>query len=116
MIWYLRRQGHDVAFCTVDRIMRERDSMASCGARKQRTTIPAKDGIRTGDKLGPDFTACAPDHVWGAGLYLPVNPHRVGLRCVRHRRLFPRDRWLNHLSRDDHRVGVQDTQHGRLAP
>ncbi|MGW4126019.1 DDE-type integrase/transposase/recombinase [Nocardia sp. NPDC004711] len=34
--------------------------------RKLRTTIPAKDGIRAGDKLNRDFTAIAPNRVWVA--------------------------------------------------
>ncbi len=34
--------------------------------RKLRTTIPAKDGVRAGDKLNRDFTAAAPNLVWVA--------------------------------------------------
>ncbi|WP_236567540.1 IS3 family transposase, partial [Nocardia sp. CY41] len=56
MTRYLRRQGHEVAFCTVDRLM----------GRRQRTTVPAKNGVRAGDKLNRDFTAAAPNHVWVA--------------------------------------------------
>lgn len=66
MTRYLRRQGHEVAFCTVDRIMRELGLNGVVQGHKQRTTITAKDGIRAGDKLNRDFTACAPNHVWVA--------------------------------------------------
>ncbi|WP_036568299.1 IS3 family transposase, partial [Nocardia sp. BMG51109] len=66
MTRYLRRQGHDVAFCTVDRIMREIGMNGVVRGRKLRTTIPVKDGVRAGDKLNRDFTADAPNHVWVA--------------------------------------------------
>ncbi|MBK1785990.1 IS3 family transposase [Prauserella sp. ASG 168] len=66
MTRYLRRQGHDVAFCTVDRIMRELGMNGVARGHKQRTTTPAKDGIRAGDKLNKDFTAQEPNRVWVA--------------------------------------------------
>ncbi|WP_197040013.1 IS3 family transposase [Nocardia sp. NRRL WC-3656] len=64
MTRYLRRRGHQVAFCTVDRIMREVGMNGIVRGRKLRTTIPARDGIRAGDKLNRDFTASAPNRVW----------------------------------------------------
>lgn len=66
MTRYLRRQGHDVAFCTVDRLMRELHLNGVVRGRRHRTTIPAKDGIRAGDKLNRDFTAATPNQVWVA--------------------------------------------------
>ncbi|MGX1810884.1 IS3 family transposase [Nocardia sp. NPDC055321] len=66
MTRYLRRCGHDVAFCTVDRIMRELGMNGVVRGRKLRTTIAAKDGVRAGDKLNRDFTAAAPNLVWVA--------------------------------------------------
>ncbi|QBS46345.1 IS3 family transposase [Nocardia sp. CS682] len=66
MTRYLRRKGHEVAFCTVDRIMRELGMNGIVRGRKLRTTIPAKDGVRAGDKLNRDFTATAPNRVWVA--------------------------------------------------
>jgi putative transposase len=66
MTRYLRRQGHDVAFCTVDRLMRELGLNGVVRGRKQRTTIPAKDGVRAADRLNRDFTATAPNLVWVA--------------------------------------------------
>ncbi|WP_084497827.1 IS3 family transposase [Nocardia amamiensis] len=66
MTRYLRRQGHIVAFCTVDRIMREVGMNGVVRGRRHRTTIPGKDGIRAGDGLNRDFTAAAPDLVWVA--------------------------------------------------
>lgn len=66
MTRYLCRQGHDVAFCTVGRIMRELGMNGVARGRKQRTTTPAIDGIRAGDKLNRDFTAQEPNRVWVA--------------------------------------------------
>lgn len=66
MTRYLRRHGHDVAFCTVDRIMRRLGLTGVVRGRKQRTTIPAKNGIRAADRLNRDFTAIAPNLVWVA--------------------------------------------------
>jgi putative transposase len=66
MTRWLRRQGHDVAFCTVDRIMRELGLHGVVRGRKQRTTIRAKDGTRADDQLNRDFTADAPNLAWVA--------------------------------------------------
>ncbi|MGY2011675.1 IS3 family transposase [Nocardia gipuzkoensis] len=66
MTRYLRRHGHDVAFCTVDRLMRELGMNRAVRGRKQRTTIPVKDGVRTADNLNRDFTATEPNLVWVA--------------------------------------------------
>nr|WP_281182373.1 IS3 family transposase [Nocardia miyunensis] len=66
MTRYLRRQGYGVAFCTVDRIMRELGMNGVVRGRKQRTTIAGKDGVRAADKLNRDFTAEAPNRVWVA--------------------------------------------------
>ncbi|WP_143230298.1 IS3 family transposase [Actinosynnema sp. ALI-1.44] len=66
MTRYLRRHGHDVAFCTVDRIMRDLGHHGVVRGRRPRTTIPSKNGIRAADRLNRDFTAAAPDRVWVA--------------------------------------------------
>ena len=71
MTRYLRRRGHQVAFCTVDRIMRDLGMNGAVRGRRHRTTLPDKDGIRAdgiraGDKLNRDFTATAPNLVWVA--------------------------------------------------
>ena len=66
MTRYLRRQGYEVAFCTVDRLMRELSLNGVVRGRRHRTTIPGKDGIRAGDKLNRDFTAAAPNQLWVA--------------------------------------------------
>ena len=66
MTHWLRRQGHDVAFCTVDRLMRDLGMNGVRRGKGVRTTVPAKDGHRAGDLLNRDFTAPAPDRRWVA--------------------------------------------------
>ena len=66
MTHYLRRQGLQVAFCTVDRLMRELGMNGVRRGKGVRTTIPAKDGHRAGDLLDRDFTAPAPNTRWVA--------------------------------------------------
>ena len=66
MTHWLRRQGHQVAFCTVDRLMRVLGMKGVRRGRQLRTTIPAKDGHRAGDLLDRDFTAPAPNQRWVA--------------------------------------------------
>jgi putative transposase len=66
MTHHLRRNGHHVAFCTVDRLMRE---LGMNGVRRRkgiRTTTPAKHGNRAKDLLNRDFTAPAPNTRWVA--------------------------------------------------
>ncbi|WP_370942393.1 IS3 family transposase [Amycolatopsis sp. cg5] len=66
MTRWLRRQGHQVAFCTVDRIMRDLGLKGVTRGRPPRTTIRAKDGVRAGDRLNRDFTADGPNLAWVA--------------------------------------------------
>lgn len=66
MTHHLRRQGHQVAFCTVDRLMRDLGMTGVRRGKRLRTTIPAKDGHRAGDLLNRDFTAPAPNTCWVA--------------------------------------------------
>jgi len=66
MTHYLRRQGHEVAFCTVDRLMCDLGMNGVRRGKGVRTTVPAKDGHRAGDLLNRDFTAAAPNTRWVA--------------------------------------------------
>jgi len=70
MTHWLRRQGHDVAFCTVDRLMRDLGMNGVRRGRRLRTTSAAKDGhgdhLRAGDLLDRNFTAPAPNTRWVA--------------------------------------------------
>lgn len=66
MTHWLRREGHDVAFCTIDRLMRDLGMNGVRRGRQVRTTIPGRDGHRAGDLLDRDFTAPAPNTRWVA--------------------------------------------------
>ena len=64
MTRWLRRNGFpNVAFCTVDRLMRVAGMNGVIRTNKVRTTIPAKDGKRAGDLLDRNFGALAPNTV-----------------------------------------------------
>ena len=65
MIAHLRRQGHRVAACTVDRLMRDEGLSGLVRGGKHRTTIAGdQGGRRAPDLLDRDFTAAAPNRKW----------------------------------------------------
>ena len=66
MTRWLRRQGHQVALCTTDRLMRDLGMNGVRRGKGVRTTVPASDGHRAGDLLDRDFTAPAPNTRWVA--------------------------------------------------
>lgn len=69
-VWLqLRREGIQVARCTVERLMREL-GIAGAAARRRapRTTVPAAAGERPADLLERDFTAGAPNRRWVADI------------------------------------------------
>ncbi len=66
MTHHLRRQGLQVAFCTVDRLMRDLGLNGVRRGKGIRTTVPAKDAHRAGDLLHRNFTAPAPNTRWVA--------------------------------------------------
>ena len=62
-VWLqLRREGIEVARCTVERLMREMGiAGASARRKKPRTTVPETGAGRPADLLERDFTAPAPN-------------------------------------------------------
>jgi putative transposase len=65
MTAYLRRQGHRVAACTVDRLMGDEGLSGVVRGGKHRTTIPGgAQSRRAPDLLDRDFTAAAPNRKW----------------------------------------------------
>jgi putative transposase len=65
MTAHLRRQGHQVAACTVDRLMRDEHLSGLVRGGKHRTTVSTgQDGRRAPDLLDRDFTAAAPNRKW----------------------------------------------------
>ena len=63
---YLRRQGHDVARCTVERLMAQNGWQGAVRGRRVRTTIPDPTAARSPDLVDRDFTATAPNQLWVA--------------------------------------------------
>ena len=68
-VWLqLRRDGIEVARCTVERLMRELGLAGAAAERKKpRTTVPAA-GSRPGDLLERDFSGPAPNRRWVADI------------------------------------------------
>ena len=64
--WELRRQGEDVARCTVERLMRQAGLRGAVRGKKIRTTVADPAGQRAGDLLCRDFTARRPNRTWVA--------------------------------------------------
>ena len=64
-IW-LRGQGHDVARCTVERIMREHGWEGARYGSKHKTTIADDSHVRYPDLVDRRFYACAPNRLWVA--------------------------------------------------
>ncbi|MFL4909701.1 IS3 family transposase [Streptomyces sp. MMS24-I2-30] len=66
-IWReLKRQGHAVARCTVERLMRELGIQGAVRGRRVITTIPGGQVQRTPDLVDRDFVAAAPNRCWVA--------------------------------------------------
>ena len=64
----LRGQGHDVARCTVERIMREQGWEGACYGSKLKTTIADDSHARYPDLVDRRFYAAAPNRLWVADL------------------------------------------------
>ena len=69
-VWLqLRREGIEVARCTVARLMKELGIAGASASRKRpRTTVPDGGGQRPADLLARDFTAAAPNRRWVADI------------------------------------------------
>ncbi|WP_250405602.1 IS3 family transposase, partial [Streptomyces cellostaticus] len=66
-IWReLNRQGHEVARCTVERLMRELGIQGAVRGRRVITTIPGGQVERAPDLVDRDFVAAAPNRCWVA--------------------------------------------------
>ncbi|QKV95985.1 IS3 family transposase [Streptomyces sp. NA02950] len=66
-IWReLNRQGHAVARCTVERLMRELGIQGAVRGKRVITTIPGGQVQRVPDLVDRDFVAAAPNRCWVA--------------------------------------------------
>jgi putative transposase len=64
----LHRQGHPVARCTVQRLMRAAGLRGLSRAKGPRTTIPGSGSDLRPDLVGRAFTATGPDQLWVADI------------------------------------------------
>lgn len=80
-VWQeLHRQGHEVARCTVERLMRQLGLRGvSRGRARHRTTVPDRVGAAgRPDLIQRDFTAPAPNQRWVADFtYVPISTGTV---------------------------------------
>ena len=85
-VWLqLRREGSEVARCTVERLMRELGIAGAAARRKKpRTTVPGAVGQRPADLLERDFTAPAPNRRWVADITYVDTACGVCVRGVCH--------------------------------
>lgn len=66
-VWHeLRRRGHRVARCTVERLMRQAGLAGVVRGRKIRTTVSDPGSERASDLVNRDFTAARPNRCWVA--------------------------------------------------
>lgn len=62
--WTLRREGIEVARCTVERLMAADGLQGATRGKKRRTTIPDAQAERARDLVERDFKAPAPNRLW----------------------------------------------------
>ncbi|MBF6339707.1 IS3 family transposase [Nocardia abscessus] len=68
-VWLqLNREGHRVARCTVERLMRELGLRGVSRGRVTRTTIPDPAADRPADLVQRKFTPPAPNRIWVADI------------------------------------------------
>jgi putative transposase len=73
-LWlHLRRRGHDVARCTVERLMTQMGIVGATRGKKPVTTRPDDRHARPVDLVDRQFWAAAPDRLWVADFtYVPT--------------------------------------------
>jgi len=68
-VWrQLKREGIDVARCTVERLMREMGLQGAVRGKTFKTTIPDTAAVRPPDLVDRNFTATRPNQLWVADL------------------------------------------------
>jgi putative transposase len=68
-VWHeMRRRGHTIARCTVERLMRAEGLKGVVRDKHPRTTKPAAETDRPSDLVKRDFTASRPNELWVADL------------------------------------------------
>jgi putative transposase len=68
-VWLqMNREGHDVARCTVERLMKRLGIQGASRGKTFKTTIPDDEANRPLDLVNRDFTATRPNQLWVADL------------------------------------------------
>ena len=102
-VWrQLRREGIDVARCSIERLMRDMGLRGVVRGRFKRTTIPADKELRPLDLVQRRFVADRPNQLWVADF---LRRDLVWLRLCRlcRRRIFANDRRLARFHLDERR-------------
>jgi putative transposase len=107
-VWLaLRQDDHDVARCTVERLMRVLGLRGPSRGKVRRTTVADPAAARAGDLVGRDFAPRAPNLLWVADFtYISTLAGWVYV-SVRRRRLCAAHSRLEGFVRDDGRAGAR---------
>lgn len=94
-VWrQLKRQGEEVARCTVERLMRGMGLAGASRGKAVKTTVPDKATLCPLDRVNRQFGADRPNAPSGIGLHVRVHLDRLRLRCLRDRRVHAAHRRL----------------------
>ena len=121
-----RREGHDIARCTVERLMKVMVLQGVVRGKTPLTTNPDTAQPCPDDKVNRAFVADTPNQLWVSdftyvsswqgmvsfGAVLGPVAHRP--LTLHHRRLRPQDRRLARLDLDDHRFRPRCPEPGHL--
>ena len=117
-VWHqLRREGREIARCTVERLMKTMGLQGVVRGKKVVTTNPDTAQPCPDDKVNRAFKADMPNQLWVSDftyvsswqgmVYVAIRRENSPLDCfltlLIHRRLRPEDRWLARLNLDDDR-------------
>ncbi len=106
-VWLeMRREGIDVARCTVERLMGVLGLEGARRGKAKRTTIADPQGRRADDLVQRKFNGCA-KCVVGSRLYLCFDVVGLGVRRVRDRCVFTADSGLEDCDDDGDTVGTR---------
>jgi len=74
-IWLaLRQDDHDVARCTIERLMRDLGLRGTSRGKVKRTTISDPAAARSKDLVGRNFAPLAPNRLWVADFTYSAQP------------------------------------------
>ena len=128
-VWHqLRREGRDIARCTVERLMKAMGLQGVVRGKKVVTTNPDNAQPCPDDKVNRAFKADMPNQLWVSDftyvsswqgmVYVAIRRENSPLDCfltlLIHRRLRPEDRWLARLNLDDDRFCSRCPEPGHL--